>query len=114
MSAEASPQRPCNWAGLTPEEKRGWRFDRTDMARAERILGPTCCIEGNVPTSLLAAGTPEEVTAECRRLIEACAPGGGYIAGASHDYILEETPVENVVAMFDAVTEFGVYEQRGT
>jgi hypothetical protein len=31
-----------------------------------------------------------------------------------HDYILEETPVENVVAMFDAVTEFGAYEQRGT
>ena len=33
----------------------------------------------------------------------------GYIAGASHDYILEETPVENVVAMFDTVAEFGVY-----
>ena len=37
------------------------------------------------------------------------APGGGYVAGASHDYILGETPVENVLAMFDAVREFGVY-----
>jgi len=27
-------------------------------------------------------------------------------AGASHDYILEETPVENVVAMFDAMAEY--------
>ncbi len=26
-----------------------------------------------------------------------------------HDFILEETPVENVVAMFDAVAEFGRY-----
>jgi len=34
------------------------------------------------------------------------APGGGYVAGASHDYILQETPVENVVTMFDAVEEF--------
>jgi len=37
-------------------------------------------------------------------------PGGGYIAGASHDSILEETPVENVMAMFDAIQDFGGYE----
>ena len=43
------------------------------------------------------------------RVLAIMAPGGGYMAGASHDYILEETPVENVVAMFDAVTEFGTY-----
>jgi len=30
----------------------------------------------------------------------------GYVAGASHDTILEETPVENVMAMFDAVLEY--------
>jgi uroporphyrinogen decarboxylase len=36
-------------------------------------------------------------------------PGGGYIAGASHDYILEETPVENVLAMFDTVHVYGRY-----
>ena len=29
----------------------------------------------------------------------------------SYDYILEETPVKNVVAMFDAVTEFGIYHK---
>lgn len=40
-------------------------------------------------------------------------PGGGYVAGASHDTILEETPVENVMAMFEAVREFGVYAKRG-
>jgi uroporphyrinogen-III decarboxylase len=107
MSAEASPQRPCNWAGLTPEEKRGWRFDRTDMARAERILGPTCCIEGNVPTSLLAAGTPEEVTAECRRLIEACAPGGGYILGSGGT--VEFPRLANLKAMAAAAREYGRY-----
>jgi hypothetical protein len=31
------------------------------------------------------------------------------VAGASHDSILEETPVENVLAMFDAAREFGAY-----
>jgi uroporphyrinogen decarboxylase len=36
-------------------------------------------------------------------------PGGGFIAGASHDYILEETPVTNVLTMFDTIQEFGKY-----
>ncbi len=36
-------------------------------------------------------------------------PGGGFVAGASHDSILEETPLENVVAMFDAIQEYGEY-----
>jgi len=34
------------------------------------------------------------------------APGGGYVAGASHDYILPETPLENVLAMFDTIHEY--------
>ena len=84
-----------------------WRFDRTDMARAKRILGPTCCIEGNVPTSLLVAGTPEEVTAECRRLIEACAPGGGYILGSGGT--AEFPRLANLKAMAAAAREYGRY-----
>ncbi len=36
---------------------------------------------------------------------------GGYVAGASHDSILEETPVENILAMFDTVKEHGVYRK---
>lgn len=33
-------------------------------------------------------------------------PGGGYIAGASHDTILEETTVENVLAMFKVISNY--------
>jgi hypothetical protein len=35
--------------------------------------------------------------------------GGGFVAGASHDWILEETPVANIVALADAGREFGHY-----
>jgi uroporphyrinogen decarboxylase len=52
-----------------------------------------------------AAGVKEDTC----KVLETMMPGGGYIAGASHDWILEETPVENVLAMFDAVNEYGVY-----
>ncbi|MDF7824622.1 hypothetical protein P4B35_11410 [Pontiellaceae bacterium B12227] len=34
--------------------------------------------------------------------------GSGYIAGANHDSILVETPVENVLAMFDAIEEYSI------
>ena len=49
------------------------------------------------------------VKEDTRKVLETMMPGGSYIAGASHDTILEETPVENVVAMFDAIYEFGEY-----
>ena len=57
---------------------------------------------------VLIDGTPASVRQNVREVLSIMAPRGGYVAGASHDYILEETPVENIVAMFDAVEEFGV------
>jgi len=58
---------------------------------------------------VLIDGTPASVRESVREVLAIMAPGGGYVASASHDYLLEETPVENVVAMFDAVEEFGRY-----
>jgi uroporphyrinogen decarboxylase len=36
-------------------------------------------------------------------------PGGGFIASPSHDYLLPETPVENVIVMYEAIKESGWY-----
>jgi len=58
---------------------------------------------------VLIDGEADFVREKTREVLEIMMPGGGYVAGASHDTILEETPVENVVAMFDAVREFGTY-----
>ncbi len=58
---------------------------------------------------VLIEGTPDLVRRKTREVLSIMAPGGGYVAGASHDYLLEETPVENVLAMFDTVAEFGAY-----
>lgn len=59
---------------------------------------------------VLINGTPESVREHTRDILKIMKPGGAYIAGASHDTILEETPVENILAMFDAVEEFGSYK----
>ena len=68
-----------------PKGSVHWQFDRTDMARAKRILGGKFSLEGNVPSSLLTTGNPKDVKELCRKLIEVCGKGGGYIlaGGAS-------------------------------
>lgn len=67
------------------------------------------CIDSH---HVLIDGTPDLVRTVTAATLEVMKPGGGYVLSASHDYLLEETPVENVVAMFDAAREFGVYTQR--
>jgi len=84
-----------------------WYFDQTDMKRAKEILGKDCCIQGNVPISLMITGTPSEVKARCRELIETCGTGGGYIlaAGVGGGGV----KIENLKAMLAAAKEFGTY-----
>lgn len=59
---------------------------------------------------VLINGTPEFVREKTREVLDIMMPGGGYVGAASHDSILEETPVENVLAMFDTIREHGVYQ----
>lgn len=87
-----------------------WLFDRTDMALAKKVLGSKCCIAGNVPTSLMATGTPKQVKDYCKKLIETCGPGGGYILSAGAQ--IDNGKVENIRAMLDAAKEYGVYKKK--
>jgi hypothetical protein len=84
-----------------------WMFDQTDMAEAKRILGGTCCIAGNVPVSVAYTGTAREMKEYCRKLIETCALGGGYILSGGCTF--DKAKPENLRAMMDAVKEYGVY-----
>lgn len=82
-----------------------------DLRRLKQELGDRILFNGCIDSHhVLIDGTPETVRAATREVIAIMAPGGGFVAGASHDSILEETPVENVVAMFDTVGEHGRYD----
>ncbi len=86
-----------------------WLFDKSDMSRAKKILGAKCCIAGNVPTSLMLTGTPKTIKEYCRKLIEKCSKGGGYIlAGGAQ---VDNAKLENVRAMLDSAKEYGVYKK---
>jgi uroporphyrinogen-III decarboxylase len=86
-----------------------WLFDRTDMAKAKKVLGDNCCIAGNVPTSLMATGAPKAVKEYCRKLIETCGKGGGYILACGAQ--VDNGKLENLHAMLDAAKEYGVYKK---
>ena len=77
-------------------------------AGLERDFGDRLVLNGAIDSHhVLIEGNPESVRDATRHTLEILAPGGGYIAGASHDWILPETPVENVLSMFDAIQEYG-------
>ena len=61
---------------------------------------------GGVDTQqVLPFGTPDEVRSEVLRKLEILSPGGGYVFNAIHN-VQARSPVENVVAMIEAVQEF--------
>jgi uroporphyrinogen decarboxylase len=86
--------------------------DARDMAPAKlkRDFGGRVLLMGCIDTHhLLIKGTPESVRAGVREVLAVMKPGGGYIASPSHDYLLPETPVENVLALYETVQKYGQY-----
>jgi uroporphyrinogen decarboxylase len=86
--------------------------DARDMApaRLKSAFGGRVVFNGCIDTHhWLIDGTPDLVRAKTRETLEIMKPGGGYIASPSHDFLLPETPVENVFALYETVREFGGY-----
>jgi uroporphyrinogen-III decarboxylase len=87
-----------------------WFFDRTNMHKAKDTLGDHSCIMGNVPITMIATGTPDQVKASCKDLIDYCGKGGGYILCSGTQ--LDDAKEETVKAMIDFTKEYGVYKRR--
>jgi uroporphyrinogen decarboxylase len=58
--------------------------------------------------SVLPFGTPRDVKNHVREVIETLGVGGGLMIGPSH-VIERDTPLENILAMIDAIDEYGGY-----
>ena len=93
--------------GDIPRGKAVYKFEQTDMFRAKEILGDQVCLEGNVPLSLLVAGTPDDIKGYCKKLIDVVGKGGGFIMDSSTT--IDDAKPENVKAMFEFTKEYGGY-----
>jgi uroporphyrinogen decarboxylase len=81
-----------------------------ELEKLKSDFGTRIIFNGGIDSHhILMEMDTEGVKEETRKVLETMMPGGGYIAGASHDTILEQTPVKNVLAMFDAIYEYGKY-----
>jgi len=89
-----------------PAGKCIYWFERTDMVKAFEVLGDVVALRGNLSPSLLTTGKPEEVDAAVKHLVEhVWKPGGKLILDAAFG-LPDETPVENVRAMFSAARKY--------
>jgi uroporphyrinogen decarboxylase len=80
-----------------------------DSAELKREFGRDLCFWGAIDTQhVLPFGSPADVKAEVRRRINDLGPGGGYVVASSHN-IQRDVSAENVIAMIEAVAEYGDY-----
>jgi hypothetical protein len=85
-----------------------YQFERTDIFRAKEIMKDIVCVRGNVPPSMLIAGSVEEVRDYCRKLIDVVGKGGGFILEGATSVPNEARP-ENVFAMYEMAKTYGRY-----
>lgn len=79
-----------------------------DIVRIKETYGDRLCLAGNVPNELLRSGTPSGVEDLVKKLIEKCAPGGGYCVGSGNS-VPEWARFENYMAMRGAALKHGFY-----
>ncbi len=91
-----------------PKGKTLWMMDQSDMSKAKKTLGKVACMYGNVPSDILAVGTPQQVKDYVKNLIDICAKGGGFIV--SNGAFFDQAKAENVHAVVDTTKEYGVYK----
>jgi uroporphyrinogen-III decarboxylase len=91
-----------------PDKSIVFHVDMTDMKKAKKIMGGRFCISGNVPNTMLAYGTPQEVSDYCKKLIDEVAADGGFIMDAA-GVVQWDAKEEKVRAMIETTREYGVY-----
>jgi hypothetical protein len=89
-----------------PPNKVAAHFDHIDRRKFKTVCGDVMCFWGNVPASLLCTGTPQAVKDDVKELIDLFGDTGTLIIDGNQG-IPDEARPENVLAMREAVEEYG-------
>ena len=86
-----------------------WKLPGMDPKELKKDFGKVLCFHGGVDNQrTLPFGSPKDVEKEVIYLLETLASDGtGYILAPCHN-IQPITPVENIIAMYEAVHHYGV------
>jgi uroporphyrinogen decarboxylase len=76
---------------------------RIDLAQAWQMVGPTKAVQGNLDPAVLLAGR-DEIRRRAAEILQQAAGRPGHIFNLGHG-ILPQTPVDNAIALVDAVHE---------
>jgi uroporphyrinogen decarboxylase len=85
------------------------RASNMDIKELKQEFGKDLAFQGGMDIQhTLPLGTPEDVRTMVKYAMDHAKAGGGYIICTAHN-IQIDTPMENVVALFEAYHEFGAY-----
>jgi uroporphyrinogen decarboxylase len=93
---------------LRIDEFQGFGY-QVDLMRVGTVMGGRVVLIGNVNPMLIQSGTPEDVRAATRRVIETLGSYGGLIIQDGSN-IPPGSPLENINAMMAAAERYGRYD----
>jgi hypothetical protein len=105
--AEGGYNQRMDYLNELPKSSVAWMIDRTDMKELKKKVGSNCCLIGNVPSSILHAGSPADVENYVRNLIDEVAGGGGFMLATGT--VTDEGRPEMIKAMIEAGQKYGQY-----
>jgi hypothetical protein len=98
---EGSYNQRLEYLAEMPEKSLVCHFDKSDMHRVKEMLSDKFIIAGNVPASLMATGTTDDVRACCADLMNLFGDVPGYIM--THGCYFENSTDEKIRAFIDSV-----------
>lgn len=117
IDAGITPMLHCdtNWTKFLPHFRkfRKWKCileldGFTNISAAKELLGSHMAIMGDVPSTLTASGTREEMLFYCKSLIDNIGVNGGFILSTGCS-IPVNAKKENIMAITEAVEQWGRY-----
>lgn len=84
-----------------------------DIVALKKDLQGQLCLIGNIDCSLLQLGTPAEVDAAVKHVVEHCKYGGGFVLSGCN-VIFKGIPAANYQAMVDAKLKYGTFADQVT
>ncbi len=84
-----------------------YMFEKIDLVKAKKALKDSVGFCGTMPSASLIYGSEQEIIDETKRILDICAPGGGFIMDVS--IVIDKCPKDKLHAMFDTAREYGRY-----